>query len=149
MVDDISEFNKETIGQIAYNLRLPPSDAPFVFGAKSQKRLIVACEIVRYYEKIENSSTDADTQWTTVMKNFDIQWKYIMDKKIKDDPETPKISKSLNIMKWRTYFRKNLHICIGVRNVPIFYVIRQDAATLATAPVLMAGNLQSIEAGSV
>jgi hypothetical protein len=46
MVDDLSEFNKDTIVQIAYNLRRPPAGAPFVFGAKSQKRLIVACELV-------------------------------------------------------------------------------------------------------
>ena len=47
-VDDLSEFDKETIGQNLYNLRHPPSGAPFIFGAKSQKRIIEACEIIHY-----------------------------------------------------------------------------------------------------
>jgi hypothetical protein len=83
------------------------------------------------------------------MKNFEIQWKALMDKKGKDEPETPKISKSLNTMKWSKAFCNILHRCIGVRNVPIIYVIREDAAVPAAAPALMAGQPHSIEAGSV
>ena len=47
-VDDLSEFDKDTIQQIASNLRRPPAGNPFVFGAKSQKRLIAACEIISW-----------------------------------------------------------------------------------------------------
>ena len=39
-VDDLSEFDKTSIEAIAHNLRRPPAGNPFVFGAKSQKRLI-------------------------------------------------------------------------------------------------------------
>jgi hypothetical protein len=108
-VDDLSEFDKDTIGQIAYNLRRPPAGAPLVFGAKSQKRLIVACELVRYYETVGRPLTAANIQWTSVMKNFEIQWKALMDKKSKDEPDTPKISKSLNIMKWSEAIHDILH----------------------------------------
>ena len=76
MVDDLAEFDKETLQQIADNLRRPggrvpdpnyvPPDPmpipapvvptvatpPFIFGAKSQKRLQVACELVRFYDTI-------------------------------------------------------------------------------------------------
>jgi hypothetical protein len=148
-VADLSEFDKDTIGQIAHNLRRPAAGAPFVFGAKSQKRLIVACELVRYYETVGRGLTAANLQWITVVKNFEIQWKALMDKKAKDEPETPKISKSLNIMKWSEAFRDILHRCIGVRNVPIVYVIREDADVPADAPALMAGQPHSTEAGSV
>jgi hypothetical protein len=115
-VDDLSEFDKDTIVQIAYNLRRPPAGAPFVLGAKSQKRLIVACELVIYYETVGRALTAPNLQWNTVMKNFEIQWTALMDKKSKDEPEKPKISKSLNIMKWSEAFRDILHRCIGVRN---------------------------------
>jgi hypothetical protein len=108
-VDDLPEFDKDTIGQIAYNLRRPPAGNPFVFGAKSQKRLIVACELVQYYETTGQALTVANIQWNTVLKNFEIQWKALMDKKAKDEAETPKISKSLNIMKWSEAFRNILH----------------------------------------
>jgi hypothetical protein len=83
------------------------------------------------------------------MKNFEIQWTALMDKKRKDEPETPKISKSLNIMKWSEAFRNILHRCIGVCNVPIVYVIREAAAVPAAVPPLMAGQPHSTEAGSV
>ncbi len=152
-VDDLAEFDKETIDQIANNLRRP-AVAPagghhFVFGAKSQKRLKVTCELIRFYLTVGQPLTAANIQWNSVISNFEIQWKALMDKKSKDEPETPKISKSLNIMKWSKAFRDILHRCIGVRNVPIVYVIREDAAVPAAVPTLMAGQSHSTEAGSV
>ena len=108
-VYDISWFYKETIGQISYNLCRPPSGAPFIVGTKSQKRLIVAYELVRYYETFRRAITAANIQWTMVINNFEIQWKAIIDQKSKDESETPKISKSLNIVKWNEAFRDILH----------------------------------------
>jgi hypothetical protein len=98
-VDALSKFDKDTIVQIACNLRRPPAGAPLVLGAKSQKRLIVACERVRYYETVSCTLAATNLQWNTVMKNFEIQWIALLDKKSKDEPETLKISKSVNIMK--------------------------------------------------
>ena len=109
-VDDISEFYKEATDQIVYNLHLPPSSDPFISSAKSQKRIIVAWYPVRYYKTIGRAIADANIQWTTVMKNFKIQWKSLIEKKRKYDPETPKISKSLNIMKWGKAFRDVLRL---------------------------------------
>ena len=48
MVDDLSEFDRDTIHQIASNLWRPPAGAHYVFGAKSQKWLIAACDIIWY-----------------------------------------------------------------------------------------------------
>ena len=100
----------------------------------------MACELVRYYKTVGRAITDGNIQCTTVMKNFDIQWKSLMDKKSKDDPETLKISKSLNIMKWSEAFREILYRCIGVHDIPIVYVIRYNKDVTATAPALMAGQ---------
>ena len=148
-VDDLLEFDKDTIGQISHNLRQPPAGALLVFGAKSQKRLIVGCKLVQYYETVGGALTAANLQWTSGMKNFEIQWKALMDKKSKDEPKTPKISKSLNIMKWSEAICDILHRCIGICNVPIVYVIRKEAAVPAAVPVLMAGQPHSTKAGSV
>ena len=60
-----------------------------------------------------------------------------MWKKIKDDQETPKISKSLNVMKQSKYFWDILHRCIGVPNVPIVYLIQENAAVPITKPYLV------------
>ena len=144
MVDDLSEFDKDTIQQIASNLRRPPAGNPFVFGAKSQKRLIAACEIVRFYKTVGRSLTAANIMWNTVIKNFEIQWKALKDKKDGDEPETPKIAKGLNIMKWSESFRDILHRCIGVQMIPLAYVIRELEVPPAIT-TLTAGQPHSAE----
>jgi hypothetical protein len=62
------------------------------------------------------------------MKNFDIQWKALEDKKKGDKPEVPKITKALPIIKWTEAFWDYLHQMIGVRTIPLAYVIRPDVA---------------------
>ena len=64
LVSDLADFNKDSLQQLADNLRCPggrvpdPNPAaqpgstiptpPFVFGAKSQRCIAVACELVKY-----------------------------------------------------------------------------------------------------
>ena len=119
-VDDLAEFDKDCMKQVAENLRRPggripdpnPHAAPgatiptppFVFGAKSQKRLQVACDLVRFYDTVGRPLTAANLQWTQVMKNFEIQWKALKAKKDEDAPEVPKITRALPIMKWTEAF---------------------------------------------
>jgi hypothetical protein len=130
--------------QIAANLRRPagriddpnPGAAagatiptpPFVFGAKSQQRLITATELVRYYDTVGRNTTAGNLQWTSVMKHFSEQWKALKDKKGGDEPEVPKITKALPIIKWTEAFVDYTHRVIGVRSVPLAYVIRLEAA---------------------
>ena len=78
------------------------------------------------------------------MRNFEIHQKALLEKKRKDETETPKIPKSLNILKWIKDFYEILHRCIGVHNVPIAYVIREDAAVPTIAPALMSGYPHTI-----
>jgi hypothetical protein len=142
-VDDLVDFEKDSIEQIAANLRRPagripdPNPAaavgatvptpPFVFGAKSQQRLITAAKLIRYYDTVGHNTTAGNLQWTPVMKNFSEQWKALEDKKGADEPEVPKITKALPIIKWTEAFRDYLHRVIGVRTIPLAYVIRPDA----------------------
>jgi hypothetical protein len=57
------------------------------------------------------------------MKNFAAQWKAMEDKKKVDEPEVPKITKALPAIKWTEAFRDYLHSMIGVRTIPLAYVI--------------------------
>ena len=88
-VSDLADFNKDSLQQLADNLRHPggcvpdPNPAaqpgstiptpPFVFGAKSQRHIAVACDLVNYYRTVSRDLTAANLQWNTMMKNFDIQ----------------------------------------------------------------------------
>ena len=42
----------------------------FIFGSKSQKRLVVSAEMIRYYEKFYRPTPAANIQCNPVMKKF-------------------------------------------------------------------------------
>ena len=114
-------LRNKSSSQLADNLRKPggripdpnPNAAPgatiptpaFTFGAKSQKRLTVACDLVRYYQTVGRELTSANIQWNHVMSNFEIQWKALKEKKDEDDPDVPTITKALPIIKWTEAFK--------------------------------------------
>ena len=108
VVGDLEGFDNETFQQLANNLRWPggripdpnPDAAPgatiptppFTFGAKSHKRLGIACDLVRYYVTVGRDPTPANIHWIHVMSNFETQWKALKAKKDGDTPEVPKIN---------------------------------------------------------
>ena len=150
--DDLVDFDKDALKQLADNLRRPGGAvavAAFVFGAKSQTRLKVACDLVRFYETVGRPLTAANIQWTPVMKNFKIQWDSLQRRKKEDRPETPKISKVLQILKWLPAFKDHLSRCIGVRDIPLSYVVRADVLVTAAAPALATDQPYSTLHGSV
>ena len=165
MVDDLADFDKEALKQLADNLhhlggRVPNPDPgaaagstiptpAFVFGAKSQKRLGIACELVQYYNTVGRNLTAANMRWNNVIKNFEIQWKALKTKRDEDALEVPKISKSLPIIKWTEAFQDHLHRVIGVTMIPLAYVTRKDEDVPAVAPPLQAGQPQSEVHGSI
>ena len=164
-VDDLVDFDKDTLQTAADNLRRPggriqdpePGAAvgatiptpPFMFGAKSHKRLLSACDIVRYCDETGRALTAGNITWNTVIKNFAEQWKALKDRKLGDTPEVPRITKALPIIKWSEAFHDYLHRIIGVRMIPLAYVIREVVVAPAAAPALMAGQPHSEEHGSV
>jgi hypothetical protein len=107
---------------------------PFVFGAKSQQRLIHATKLIQYYNTLGRNTTAGNLQWTPVMKNFSEQWKALEDKKGGNKPEVPEITKALPIIKWTDTFRNYLHRVIGVCTIPLAYGIRPEAAVPPIGP---------------
>ena len=151
-VADLADFDKDTLSQISENLRRPggripdPSPLanagatiptpPFVFGAKSQMRLKVACDLVKYYNTTGRPLTASNIQWDPVMSRFKELWNALKIRRKADDPVTPKISKALPVIRWTEAFIDHLHRCIGVRLVPLAYVTRPDTAVPADVPAL-------------
>ena len=109
-VEDLGDFDKDNLDQVATNLRRPPGGvAAFTFGAKSQKRLLAASNLVKFYVAIGWDLMAANMQWNTTMCNFENQWKALVKKKEEDNPDTPLISKALPIIKWCEVFKDHLH----------------------------------------
>ena len=164
IVIDIGEFYKDTFDQIAANLcrptgRIPDPNPtavaestiptpPFVFGAKSQNILIVAAKLINYYETVGQSLTEANIQWTNLVKNFDDQKKALEDKVKDNKPDVPKISKALPVIKWTEAFKDHLYRFIGVCGIPFAYIIRTKAIVPAIG-VIKAGSTHSQEHGAI
>ena len=164
-VSDLADFDKSAILQITENLRKPGDRIPnpdpgadpgatiprppFVFGAKSQMRVLAACDLIRFYVTIGRNLTAGNIRWDPIIKDFKIQWKALEDRKKADKPDTPKISKALPIIKWTEAFDDYLHRIIGSRLVPLAYVTRETAAVDANVPELATNKPHSARYGSV
>jgi hypothetical protein len=77
---------------------------PFVFGAKSQTRLVTAAKLICYYATVGRNLTLSNITWNTVVKNFSKQWKALEEKKKGDQPDVPLITKALPVIKWTEAF---------------------------------------------
>ena len=162
---DLADFDKDMLQQLTDNLRKPagrvpdpnPGAAPgatiltppFVFGAKSQHRITVCCELVRFYNTVGHDLTPGNMRWQHVTKNFEVQWKALKACKEDDDPEVLKISEALPIIKWTETFQDFLNRVIGVRTIPLAYVTRPTVDVLVNAPPLAPNKPHSDEHGSV
>ena len=78
LVSDLADFNKDSLQHLADNLRCPGGHVPdlnpaaqpgstiptppFVFGAKSQRCIAVACDLVKYYRTVGHELTAANLQ---------------------------------------------------------------------------------------
>ena len=82
------------------------------------------------------------------MRNFERQWHALENKKDETEPDTPKISKELPIIKWVEAFKDHLHRCIGASYNPLGYIIREHATPPAIAPVLAVNQPYSTEHAS-
>ena len=156
--DNLAEFDKEMLQQIAGNPRrpdgiilepnyVPPemmpfpapivqtvTTTPFIFGAKSQKRLQVACYLVCFYKTVGQPLTAANVQWNPQMKNFPEKWKALTTRKYEDATETPKISNALPDIKWVETFHNHLCRCIGVSKITLSYVNHPDVGVEGLVP---------------
>ena len=171
-VSDLAELTKDSFKQMVANFRkpagivqppalpavppaapvLPPMEPfpPVVFGAISQRRLSAACDLIRFYQMIGRELTPANINWDPVISNFAEQWKPLTEAFEKGETgEVPKISKVLPIIMWIQAFEDFLAEIIGVRMVPLSYVIREDAVVPAAVPALTQNQPHSTQHGSV
>ena len=55
---DLTDMDQNAVKQMAENLCRPPGGGPaFAFGAKSHKRFLVACDLLKYYETVGHDVT--------------------------------------------------------------------------------------------
>jgi hypothetical protein len=132
VIDDLVDFDVDTIKQVAENLRRPTgrvphpngvanatiATPPFKLAAMSQFRLNGVIKLLKYYRMVGRVVTAANIQWTPVIKNFLDQFTSIEEMKKGDDPDTPKISSTLKIMPWIESIRDYWDRKFTGRNIP-------------------------------
>ncbi len=161
-VEDLQEFYSDALKHVDNNLCRPAGRIPdpnnanatipqpsFQFGAKSQMRLESACDLVRFYVTIGRDLTAANICWNPIIKDFKLQWAALVKREGEEDPEVPKISKGLPVLKWTEAFTDFLHRVVGPRTIPLAYVIRETVDVDPTCPPLDNGKPHSLEHGSI
>jgi len=158
-IADLKDFDEDDLDNIWENLRKPPQKlndkgklenvAPFPISAKSQKRMLIATHAARFYDQVNRDITPAMMEWDT-LKNFDLQYQALLDKKKQDEPDVPKLTSKMSIVKWIESFKLHCYAIVGVRNCPIIYVIRNVADESGiTRPPLLPNQPHSAEYGSI
>lgn len=168
-VDDLEDFEADCVKRIADSLRRPSGripdpragavdgppagttmpTPPFQFGMKSQIRLEAAINLVYFYKTIGRDITAQNVVYEPIIKNFKELWEALNKRKKGDAPEVPKLSKGTPMIKWVESFDDHLCQCIGMRMVPLAYVIRDKAEVPALCPALAAGQPYSNQFGSI
>ena len=74
------------------------------------------------------------------MKNFGEQWKVLMTRKEADDPEIPKITKALPVMKWVENVRDHHDSHIRTRNITLACVVDPEVGVPGKAPQLQSNQ---------
>eukprot|EP00957_Ditylum_brightwellii_P143885 10964608-Ditylum_brightwellii.AAC.1 len=107
----------------------------YPFGVRKQKRLLEALELTRYYITIGCRLTVLNTVYSTVIRSFTDQWAGLKDCKCQKDLVILKITDELPIMRWVDVFDDFLSRKIGVRIIPLSYVMRETVLTSRPASV--------------
>ena len=68
-IDGLKEFTDQQLKDIAANFCCHP-DGPVILGAKSLRRLTVACHDVKFYESVGQAVRATNVQWNNNLKDF-------------------------------------------------------------------------------
>ncbi len=113
---DLAEFDKDEILAIFKAFLKPPpviqkdkDQKDYDVSARSTKRIIVVADAARYHTYAGCSLTAENHMHWTTLKNFEVQWTALKEKKKQDDPDVPKLSKKGNIIKFLESFKLHLY----------------------------------------
>ena len=111
---------------------------PFVLGSKSEIRLIAACVLMWY-----------NVRWSPVIRIFKDQRKALKSSRYDEEVKVHKISKALPVMKWSESFTDCLHRVVGIRMIPLNYVVRESVAHVRPLSTLVQDSPHSEDHGSI
>ena len=160
--EDLIDYDEDLLNNLKEDLRKPtgtmqdPNDparvvpqAPFILTPVSCRKLLVAAKAIEYYEAVGRATTIASLRWAGPLTRFSQYLKALKVMKNEEKKEPPKVTRSLPIGQWSEAFLIYLENTLGVRDIPLAYVVRSQATPPAPAPALRTGYPYSTEHGSV
>ena len=109
-INDLCEFTADTFNVVLANSRrITPA---VTFSAISATRLTTTADLLRFYNEVGRDVTVSNITWSTVISNFQTQWKGIVNMKKHDDLPTPTLV-GTNVIKWIELFSATLNQCVG------------------------------------
>ena len=117
-VNDLEDFVKDILDQVSKNLR----GGGFQVSVKSEMSLLHAADAVWHHLDAGQLTAGAKMWRDSIIKNFAVKLKALLDRKKEDDPEVPKITKTLTVAKWTEMFSDDLARCFGADNAPLICV---------------------------
>ena len=91
--------------------------------ARSASRLYVASIAYHYYTDTSCEVTPQNMHYINVLKDIHIKWKALEQMEKQDSPKLPTLSKINTPLKWCESFKHYLYSILGVRKIPLTYVI--------------------------
>ena len=139
-LEDLKEFDRESIKRIAESLRCPGGriadpdgdepamvpTPPFVFGARSQKRMAEAAEPVRHCDTIQRAFTPINVR-CKVIEHFTEQWTALKSKRDGNQTDMPRVGGDLTVLRWSESVADWSQDHIGARHIPLVHVVRDNA----------------------
>ena len=145
VVTDFEDFREDQLDQAFKNMRtaIPgvpavlrangavqvaavPPITPVLVSARCALRLKVASIAFHYYKAIGRTPTPINMNYSSVLKEYYVEWQALKQLEDEDRPSVPILTKNQTPLKWMESFKDCLYRTFGVRSCPIAYVIRED-----------------------
>jgi hypothetical protein len=122
----VNNAGVEVIAEVPPIAPTPGSPAKIV-SAQCIKRLKVASVAYHYYDSIARAHTAPNMNYTTVLRDFYLEWEAVLALNKEDKADVPLLSKQVPPLKWIESFKNHLFNTFGIRKCPLLYVIRDTA----------------------
>jgi hypothetical protein len=131
-----------------------PGSPGVIVSALCAKRLKVASIEVasiafHYYTSIGRTPVPSNMNYTTVLRDFYIEWEAVLTLNKEDKASVPVLSKQVPPLKWIESFKNHLYNTFGIRKCPLLYVVREDAVVATEVDDPLQPGKSYGESGSV
>ena len=96
------------------------------FGIRPQQRVLLASELITFYQTTHCDVYAENIRWNETITNFKHWWE-VIEKKAEDKSDSSKITKNVSFMRWYEDIAYHLNLKLGLRKMPLSHAVRDNA----------------------